>query len=138
MAPKLYTGTCHCTLITYTCLLDLSSPTTSSGKCNCSICFKTRAWEFTLSPSDFTLNPSSEQHLTDYTFGSGKVHHLFCNVCGVRAFGRGEWKHLGQFVSVNVVCLEGVGDDILAGLEVVYRNGREDKWGERPGVVGHL
>ena len=66
------------------------------------------------------------------------MQHLFCKVCGVRAFGRGEWKELGEFVSVNVVCLEGISDEELVGLEVVFRDGREDEWGERPGVVGHL
>ena len=136
MAPKTYTGSCHCSLITYTCTLDLT--TTPSSKCNCSICFKTRAWEFTVPPSSFTLSPTSIQHLTDYRFGEKAVQHLFCKVCGVRAFGRGEWKELGEFVSVNVVCLEGISDEELVALEVVYRNGREDEWAERPEVVGHL
>lgn len=56
----------------------------------------------------------------------------------MRAFGRGEWGRLGEFVSVNVVCLEGVGDGELEGLEVVYRNGREGRFGERPAVTGYL
>ncbi|KAM0708915.1 hypothetical protein Q7P35_002951 [Cladosporium inversicolor] len=136
MAPKTYTGSCHCRLITFTATIDLL--TTPSSKCNCSICLKTRAWEFTLSPSAFSLSPGSEAHLTDYRFGAKEVQHLFCKVCGVRPFGRGEWKELGEFVSVNVVCLEGVSDEELVGLRVIYRNGREDEWGERPKVVGHL
>lgn len=45
---------------------------------------------------------------------------------------------MGKFVSVNVVCLEGISDEDLVGLEVIHRNGREEKWGERPKVVGHL
>jgi hypothetical protein len=47
---------------------------------------------------------------------------------------------LGEFVSVNVVCLEGVGDEVLEGLaeRVVFRDGREGRFGERPAVVGHL
>lgn len=136
MAPKEYKGSCHCALITFTCNIDFSSTPTS--KCNCSICSCTRAWEFTLAPSAFTLNPASEAHLTDYRFGDKVVEHLFCKVCGVRAFGRGEWKQLGEFVSVNVVCLEGIMDEELVGLDVIYRNGREDAWGERPVVTGHL
>lgn len=136
MPLKTYTGSCHCSLIFFTCTLDLTATPTS--KCNCSICFATRAWEITLLPSSFTLSPSSEQYLTDYRFGDKKVQHLFCKVCGVRPFGRGEWRGLGQFVSVNVVCLEGIGDEELEGLEVVFRDGRVDKWGEKPAVVGHL
>lgn len=137
MPPKSYTGSCHCKAIRFTTTLDLTN--TLTGKCNCSICFKTRAWEFTISPSDFHLNPDSEQHLTDYTFGTKQVHHLFCKVCGVRAFGRGDWPGwLGEFVSVSVVCLDGVGDEELAALGTVWRNGREEKWGEEPVVKTHL
>lgn len=136
MAPKTYTGSCHCRLILFTCTLDLS--TTPTSKCNCSICSRTRAWEITLPPSSFSLSPSSEAHLTDYRFGDRKVSHLFCKVCGVRAFGRGEWGALGEFVSVNVVCLEGISDEELVGLEVIYRDGREGRFGEKPAVTGHL
>lgn len=57
----------------------------------------------------------------------------------MRAFGRGDWPEwLGEFVSVNVVCLDGIEDEELAALEVVYRNGRDEKWGERPKVVSHM
>jgi hypothetical protein len=158
MPTKPYTGSCHCRLITFTVHLDLSTVKTS--KCNCSICLKTRAWEITVSPSDFSLNPpgagenksseeqikegSTESNLTDYTFGSHQVHHLFCKVCGVRPFGRGYWAHggLGEFVSVNAACLDGVGDDILRELagygRVVFRDGREGRFRERPGVVEFL
>lgn len=41
-------------------------------------------------------------------------------------------------MAISLACLDGVGDEVLVGLEVVYRNGREGRWGERPGVVGHL
>jgi hypothetical protein len=170
MPTKPYTGSCHCRLITFAVHLDLSTAKTS--KCNCSICFKTRAWEITVSPSAFFLNPSepsvsednsseqptqehgasgdkgseanSESNLTDYTFNSHQVHHLFCKVCGVRPFGRGYWTHggLGEFVSVNVACLEGVEDEVLRELaaegKVVYRDGRKGRWGERPEVVEYL
>lgn len=134
-----YTGSCHCGLITFTAQLDLSSM--STGKCNCSICLKTRAWELTIPPENFSLSPSSSQHLTDYTFGTHQVHHLFCKVCGVRPFGRGDWPGwLGEFVSVNVACLEGVGDEVLAELKerCVLRNGREGKWGEEPEITTHM
>lgn len=86
------------------------------------------------------MHPSCDPaDLTDYTFGSKRVHHLFCKSCGVRSFGRGDlpgW--LGEFVAVSVVCLEGVSDAEMAGLEVVFRNGREDRYGEEPAVTGHL
>lgn len=158
MAPKPYPGSCHCGLITYTVQLDLdleetpqspttttttspqttSKPTLKTNKCNCTICTKTRSWETLVSPSEFHLNPSSAQSLTEYRFGTRKVAHLFCKVCGCRPFGRGVWKG-EEFVAVSLACLDGVGEGVLAGLEVVYRNGREGRFGERPlGAVAHL
>lgn len=32
----------------------------------------------------------------------------------------------------------GISDEELVVLEVIYRDGREDEWRERPAVVGHL
>jgi hypothetical protein len=142
MTPQPYNGSCHCSLITYTATLDLQTPDTSkTGKCNCSICTKTRSWEILIPPSDFHLNPESTQYLTEYRFGTKKIAHLFCKLCGCRPFGRGVWESddwSGGFVAISLACLDGVGDEVLAGLEVVYRNGREGKFGERPAVVGHL
>jgi len=178
MAPKPYPGSCHCGLVTYTVNLDLeqqqtpdpnnnpndqtkpssssssssttttTTTTTKTGKCNCSICAKTRSWETLVPPSAFHLNPTSPPHLTEYRFGTQKVAHLFCKVCGCRPFGRGTWESSGsseeeggwrgEFVAVQLACLDGVEDAVLEGLEVVFRNGREGAFGERPGVVGHL
>lgn len=146
MPPQPYTGSCHCSLITYTAHLDLQSPNSNNnkpktGKCNCSICTKTRAWEILIFPSDFHLNPDSTQHLTEYRFGTKKIAHLFCKVCGCRPFGKGVWESegwAGEFVAINLACLDGVEDEVLAGLEIVFRNGREGRWGERMGVVGRL
>jgi hypothetical protein len=87
---------------------------------------------------DFSTSiPESARHLTGYRFGTKKIAHVFCRVC-VDLLARGAWEGegwSGEFVAVNLACLDGVGDEVLAGLEIVCRNGR---WGERPGVVGHL
>ncbi|KAM0712192.1 hypothetical protein Q7P37_011286 [Cladosporium fusiforme] len=136
-----YKGSCHCGLIRFTAHLDFSTQRTS--KCNCSSCQKTRAWEITCPPSHFQLeDPSSEAHLTDYTFGSHQAHHLFCSRCGVRAFGRVDaWPGVeGGFVSVSVACLDGVADEELVkwGERVVFRNGREGRFREEPAVTGYL
>lgn len=138
MAPKPYSGSCHCGAITFTATLDLSA-LGATGKCNCSICAKTRAWETIVSPADFTLNPDSDQYLTTHTFGTKQVQHLFCKVCGVRPFGKGDWPGwLGEFVAVSLACLDGVGDEELAACEVVFRDGREGEWGREPKVTKHL
>lgn len=45
-------------------------------------------------PEDFCLLAVGEE-LSDYTFGSGIMHHLFCKQSGVRRFGGGTLKELG-------------------------------------------
>lgn len=83
--------------------------------------------------------------VTDYTFPPYRAHHLFCKVCGVRAFGRVDsWPGFedveGGWVSVSISCLDGVSDEELEELSerVVFRNGREGKFKEGPERTGFL
>jgi len=48
-----------------------------------------------------------EDSLTDYQFKRKNVHHLFCKVCGVRSFARGQGP-VGPMVAINTRCLDDV------------------------------
>jgi hypothetical protein len=52
MTMKTYHGSCHCGAVKIEATFDLAE---GAGKCNCSICTKTRAWSVSLKPHQFTL-----------------------------------------------------------------------------------
>ena len=57
--------------------------------------------------SQFTLT-SGKESLTDYQFNKEHIHHVFCNVCGVKPFAHGKDEEGNETYAVNVRCLEGV------------------------------
>lgn len=101
-------GGCHCGKVRYQAKVDLGGPVIS---CNCSMCGRTGTL-LTFIPADqFTLQ-SGEEFLTDYQFAKKQIHHLFCKVCGVKSFARGEGPH-GPMAAVNARCLDDVSVDEL-------------------------
>jgi hypothetical protein len=135
MTSKTYHGSCHCGAVKFAAEADLAM---GGGKCNCSYCAKTRAWNFTLKPAQFRL-AAGEAALGDYTFGSGQAHHAFCKQCGVRVFTRGHNAEIGgAFVAINLACLDDVSEAELAAMPVRYANGRDDDWFHEPAVTSHL
>ncbi|MGA0611112.1 GFA family protein [Caldimonas sp. KR1-144] len=130
---KAYTGSCHCGAVRFEADLDLTQP---SFRCNCSICRRTRFWPAVARPEGFRLLAGAEA-LTLYRFNTGHNHHLFCRVCGVRAFGIGNETPIGKMYGVNLGCLEGVSEAELAAVPIVHVDGMNDRL-EPPAVTAHL
>lgn len=132
---KTYTGSCHCGAVRYEADLDLEAGT---GRCNCSICFKRRFWGARAVPADFRLLTAAEA-LGDYQFGTNSVHHRFCKTCGVASFGDGHIAEAGgDFVTINIACLDGIAPQTLAALPVHYSNGRDNSWWNAPEETSYL
>lgn len=132
---KTYHGSCHCGRLAFEADIDLAAGT---GKCNCTLCTKTRAWTAIIRPDAFRVL-DGEDYLKDYMFGSNGVHHLFCARCGVRAFSRGYVEEVGgHFVSVYLACLDDVDPRELAEAPVKFFDGRNDAWDKEPAETRHL
>jgi hypothetical protein len=97
-----YTGGCHCGKVRFEITADLAKAIT----CNCSLCSK-RGHVLSFLPAEQFKLLSGEEALTDYQFNKKIIHHLFCSICGVGSFGRGEGPH-GPTVAVNLRCLDDV------------------------------
>ena len=112
-----YAGGCRCGKVRYEVELDLSGPVMA---CNCSMCGKAGTL-LTFVPADrFTLI-SGEESLTDYQFNKERIHHLFCNTCGIKSFARGLGKGDVPTVAINARCLDGVE---VSELQVKHVDGR--------------
>ena len=87
--------------------------------------------------SDFRLL-SGRALLSEYQFGSNRIRHSFCSICGIKPFGTVEVPDLGALVAVNVACLEGLTEDQLAAVPVRLEDGRDDAWSKAPKEGSYL
>ena len=135
MPLKTYTGSCHCGAVRYETDLDLSAGT---NRCNCSLCFKARAWfAFAKGAEAYRLLQGVEA-LSEYrwqppTRSEPFLTYAFCRHCGIRLFGRAELPQLGgTFHAVHVPTLDDVTIDELAAAPLNYADGRHDHFDKPP------
>jgi len=131
---KTYQGSCHCGAVRFEADIDLAAGTC---KCNCSICFKTRAWMAFIPAGAFRLL-SGEQDLREYQFARKSIHHMFCAQCGVRPFAHGSDGKGNRSYAVRVNCLDGVDPQELIDAPVKYFNMLHDDFKSPPAETRHL
>jgi hypothetical protein len=104
MSETTYEGSCHCGAVRF----QATMPTPQKAMtCNCSICSRA-GWLLAFVPGDRVRLLQGDDALTDYQFGKKALHHVFCRVCGVRPFTRGNGHQGEPMVGVNLRCLSGL------------------------------
>ena len=147
---KTYNGGCHCGAVRFECRLDLapegerSQPSlpgiwwTSTFRCNCTWCVKTRFWKEFVRAGDFRL-VAGEEALTHYKFGAKMIDHVFCSHCGIAPFGTATHEPMGgDFLAINIGCLDDVTPAVLAAAPVRYEDGLHERWESAPAVTSYL
>lgn len=132
---KTYHGSCHCQAVKFEVDLDLSQGT---GKCNCTLCSKTRHWAAIVEPTAFRLLSGGDS-LSDYHINNSKGHQMFCSRCGVSTYSTNDVAEVGgMHVSVQVMTLDDVTPEELIAAPIMYMDGRNDDWYHPPAETRHL
>ena len=130
---KTYHGSCHCGRVRIEADIDLAQ---GAARCNCSICTKTRNWMAFVGAEAFRLVAGKEE-LRDYQFGGMRLHHPFCQHCGVRLFARGLDPKGNDVYAVRVACLDDVKPEELIEAPAQYFDMRHDS-PKPPAETRHL
>lgn len=121
-----HSGGCHCGAVRFEVRM---AGREGASRCNCSVCTKIAITGRIVKPDAFTLR-AGESSLSTYEWGAKISTRFFCKQCGVHCFGRGYLEEVGgDFVSVNLNCLDGVDP---AQLDVIYWDGRHNNWAAGP------
>lgn len=96
-------GSCQCGSVAYEVETELDGVI----ECNCSHCYRKGLALAFVSPEAFRQT-AGEDGLSEHTFNTHKITHLFCKTCGVQAFARGVAPNGQPMVAVNVRTLTDV------------------------------
>lgn len=143
-------GSCHCGDVRFECDIDLAPAGARSAqirpgpwyatslRCNCSICRKTRIWKCHTPTEAFRLIAGKDR-LSQYRFGDAGIAHNFCATCGIHTFAVASEPVMGgDFVCVNIACLDDVTPEELAAVPIRYEDGANDDWGAAPTVTRYI
>jgi hypothetical protein len=128
MTDITHRGGCHCGRVRF----EVDAPAALDVvECNCSICAMGGYLHLIVPTGRFRLLAGGDQ-LTEYRFGTGVARHLFCRVCGVKAFYVPRSNPDG--IDVNVRCLDPA---TVASVTVQPFDGRND-WERQAGGLEAL
>jgi hypothetical protein len=100
MALITHRGGCHCGRVRF----EVDAPAhLEVSDCNCSICARSGYLHLIVPKSRFRLLSGAEA-LTTYEFNTHTAKHLFCSICGIKAFYIPRSHPDGY--SVNARCLD--------------------------------
>ena len=123
---QVHVGGCQCGAVRFEARLDLREGAT---RCNCSVCTKRGSIGVNVKPSAFRIL-SGKEWVGEYRVEGSLNARCFCTRCGVQLHGYGHVPEIGgDFVSVNIACLDDVD---LAEVPVLHWDGRHDNWAAGP------
>jgi len=100
MGTRTHTGGCHCGRVRFE--VD-AEPVLRVTSCNCSICARTGFLHLIVPAERFRLL-GGDEFLKSYRFNTGTANHLFCSLCGIKAFYVPRSHPDG--ISVNARCID--------------------------------
>lgn len=135
MTKKTYRGSCRCGAIRFDAEVDLEKGTT---KCNCTQCWKSRWWGVSIKPDAFRLLQAPAD--LGYGFPTDKYGtRALCKTCGIIPFCWGNLPMVdGDYVALNVACLDDLDPAELIAAPIQYLDGRNDSWWNAPAETRHL